>query len=240
MTIVFLSGWLCRPTVFSQQIKSLNADHSIIAPDYTEFVLSQPKSTSQILQRSIDFVCQSLDKITDPMIIIGHSMGGVFALELAHRLKYSVIGSLIIDTTMPNPPTTQDAEFIAALQDTNGKNTLRTALINSMFNPAMDNKPVMMAEFDQMISTWKQSPNLFTTQLDEAIRLDKSALLQQHHQPLCYISSQPQRGDVEAIKRYKPDTQFRHVNSGHFAMLNQPHELTQLIKTFINTLKIAE
>ena len=132
----------------------------------------------------------------------GAQHGGVLALELAHRFKHQIIGSIIIDTTMPNPPTTQDAEFIAGLQRTDGENTLRTALINGMFNPAMDNKVIMMAEFDRMIEAWKQSPNLFTTQLDEAIRLNKSSLLQQHHQPLCYMSCQPPRGNIEAIKHF--------------------------------------
>lgn len=160
-------------------------------------------------------------------------MGGVFALKLATQLGNQVAGSIIIDTTMPNDPTASEVAFIHSLATDTGTTTLRSALIDSMFNPEFDDREMMMNTFETMIATWQQSPANFTTQLNEALQLDKRPLIQDHHQPLLYISCAPPRGDIDAIRSLKLDTQFQHINAGHFAMLNQPTQLTQYILSFI-------
>jgi pimeloyl-ACP methyl ester carboxylesterase len=244
-TILFLHGWCCEPEDFINQIKYFKGNYSILLPDYTNLIMEKNVFKKSEKSEKYKYFKYCIKKIAEciqennlnKIIIVGHSMGGAIALFLSSILKSKIISLVIIDTTMPVPPSKSFTELISKLELESGEETLNAIIQNKMINQNYDNLEKMKTKKKQMIEVWKQNPKRFTELLNESCKIDKIDALKKLTIPTMYIGGEPSFGDIESIKKTNNIIITKTIQSGHFIMLNKHQALNKLLENFIKTNK---
>jgi polyhydroxybutyrate depolymerase len=97
--MVFLHGWLMTPYMWSAQLEALCEDRRclpVLQPGHLAPSFDEPYTMghwAEVLHRHL----QSVD--LDPAVLVGHSMGGMLAMEYARRYPDSVLGLGLVGTT---------------------------------------------------------------------------------------------------------------------------------------------
>ena len=235
ITLVFLHGWCGAPEDFNNQIKFFSKKYEILSLNYSSLILEEKLDSQQLFSSCLNIIAETIKKHTNkPIILIGQSMGGMLALCLAENFKKQLITSVIIDSTMPQPISAQAEKLLRQLNSPAGEKIFEKLISTVMVNKLFDNTLLMKNKILAMLDIWRQKPKTATDLLEEALLLEKTSYLEKLKSPLLYISCEPARGDIDAIKKLKPDTQIKHIQSGHFVMLNQPEKLNELLENFIN------
>jgi pimeloyl-ACP methyl ester carboxylesterase len=106
--IVLVHGWCCDHTYFAPQIEHFaSRGHSVVAVDLRGHGQSdkpQQQYTMQAFADDVGWMCEQLN-IVKP-VIVGHSMGGVVAFDIATRFPAlpSAIVLLTQQSCCPLPP----------------------------------------------------------------------------------------------------------------------------------------
>ncbi len=102
--VVLLHGWLCNRSFWREQIPLLEPDHRVLALDFRGHGDSSVPEHGYTLRRLADdlhAVIQHLD--FGPAVVIGHSMGGMVAQQLAVTHPGDVAGLVLVATTAADP-----------------------------------------------------------------------------------------------------------------------------------------
>jgi pimeloyl-ACP methyl ester carboxylesterase len=107
--LVFVHGWTCDHTHFVPQVEHFSADHTTVVVDLRGHGQSEAIGPFNIEAYSDDvaWLCRALD--LDGPVVIGHSMGGMIAVQLAASYPETVRAVVALDS--PFVPS-------AGLQDT--------------------------------------------------------------------------------------------------------------------------
>lgn len=96
--IIFLPGFTCPGSVWDETVKNLNGSYKSYMVSYAGFNGVQPVASpwyDTVKQQLKDYIKnQKLSKVT----LIGHSMGGNLAMELAAELPERVAGLILVET----------------------------------------------------------------------------------------------------------------------------------------------
>jgi pimeloyl-ACP methyl ester carboxylesterase len=234
-TLIFLHGWCLSPESFHEQINYFRRNYSILAPNYSELVgdmsISQDRLLSEIVERiSIRIRQLNLSKV----IFIGHSMGGIIALQLAARFIKVTFASIIIDTTMPSSIKQQKIfrDFLASLSADNQEEQIRGFISRRMHNPQLDDRDRVNLIIKEMVDKWGMFPERFNQLLYQAVLFDSEAALRILRIPLMYLGGIPPCGDIEKLQQIKSDIIIKSLPCGHFIMNNLPQDLNLTIEKF--------
>jgi len=234
-TIVFLHGWCCKPDDFRFQVDYFKQNYSLLMPNYSDLVINAkagPESWFQYCAAALQD-CIEEAQLQD-FYLIGHSMGGVMALRLAELMQNQQRGCVIIDTTLPLPPTSKALAFVEALDKPKGLNLLRQTINQAMINHQYDDQVVMVQVEAGMSAIWRKAPKAFSKLLKEAMQYDKLIALQNLSSKVLYIGGTPSRGDEQAMQQANPNVQFEQLRAGHFVMLNAPDATNVLLDKFFS------
>jgi len=92
--IILISGLACKNEIWNQTIDSLSKNATIYAIDYYEDKNSELTTIEQVTNQIIDWTINQ--KIKDPTII-GHSLGGAIALNVAFKIPNNIANLIILD-----------------------------------------------------------------------------------------------------------------------------------------------
>ena len=96
-SIVLVSGLACKGKIWNQTVDSLSKNATVYSLDYFEDKNHSLITIDQIADEVIDWAAsQKLDNIT----LVGHSLGGIVALNVASKIPNQV-GKLIIVDAFP-------------------------------------------------------------------------------------------------------------------------------------------
>ncbi len=87
--VLLLHGVGLRAEAWGAQIEALSQDHTVIAPDMAGHGERALLSVPPQLRAYVDAVA---DAMTEPAVVVGHSMGAMMALNLAERYPQKVRG----------------------------------------------------------------------------------------------------------------------------------------------------
>jgi polyhydroxybutyrate depolymerase len=159
--VVFLHGWLMTAHLWSDQLEALCADRRCLAvaqPGHLVPTFDEPYTMehwAELLHRTL----RSVD--LDPAVLVGHSMGGMLAMEYARRYPESVFGlGLVATTDTPGQPQVVEGirRQMAAWNDEVATGWARY-LISAEF---LDSHPEWLEEWREMASRFDHEwlPNL--------------------------------------------------------------------------------
>src|ERR1700754_1471399 len=100
-SFIFVHGWTCDHSHFAPQMEAFCKNHHVVAVDLRGHGQSdkpQVEYTLELFAGDIAAICADL-KLDQP-ILVGHSMGGNIALEVARRYPELLSGIVLIDTVL--------------------------------------------------------------------------------------------------------------------------------------------
>src|SRR3989454_4785727 len=112
--LLFLHGITGSRRYWQKKVSPLESDHRIIIPDLLGFGLS-PKPhleyTIEVFRDSVRGFVEEFDLVARPLTIVGHSLGGLIALEYAARYGSHVRRMILLSLPRFSDPATAHALF---------------------------------------------------------------------------------------------------------------------------------
>ncbi len=138
--LVLVHGWMCNQTYWDEQVPGLAEGFGVVTVDLAGHGASGVDRESWTIPSLGGDVAAVITELgLDDVIVVGHSMGGLVALDVARRLPEAVIGIIGVDTLGDADAEWDQAEmdqFFAAL--TEDFRTTCDGFVRSMFVEGTD------------------------------------------------------------------------------------------------------
>lgn len=223
-TLVFLPGTLCTSAMFQPFINSEHY-HSV--------------TIDFLKQSTLLDMCATIKEIVgdSPIIPVGFSMGGMVAFELLRRFPQQIKGLILLNSNchadIPGRKAGRDEHLALA------KELGLSSLMHSTYLPIYFDNP-MCPLGDTVIKMAEQlGVETFEAQLQVlADRPNSLATLRSFHQPTLIIGAEndiPCPIQHQEIMAESPLISELHIikNAGHFAPLEQPTQINQIIYQWV-------
>jgi pimeloyl-ACP methyl ester carboxylesterase len=231
--LVFVHGWACDHTVFTMQLAHFSDSQRVVAVDLRGHGASDaPHQDYTVAGFADDLAWQCAQLGIERPIVIGHSMGGTIALELAARYPALPAAIMLIDTVLFPPPATVDA--LRPLGEALRGSCYRQALERAaapLFLPddGAARKVRLLARMS--LTLQHVAASAFTHHL---IDYDATAAAAACAVPAAYIGTATTMADLARFRAACPRlVTARTLGSGHFAPLVVPEQINAMIDRFV-------
>jgi len=230
--LVFVHGWSCDRSYWDAQVDRLAAQHTVVTLDLAGHGQSGRERqawTMEAFGEDVVAVVQALE--LDPVILIGHSMGGPVILEAARRMPDRVVGVVGVDTYQEfgrvyGPE--EVAGFLAPLRADFRVNT-RTFVSSTMFLPSADSSLVNQVASDMSAAP----PEIALAAMDGLVRWhneQSGEALAAVRAPIRAINSDYRPTNLEGARRYAGSFEVKFMTGvGHFVMMEDPETFNRLL-----------
>ncbi len=228
-TLVFIHGWSCDRTYWSEQIDDLARDYRVVTLDlggHGDSGEDRQEWTFASLAEDVRAVVEHLD--LQRVVLVGHSMGGPVGLLAAAMLPSRVVGMVGVDTlhdvTFEFPP--EVWQQLLASYDKDFKGTCGE-MVRSMASPTAEPGFMEQIEADMCSAPPTIAVALFSRFGD----FDFSAAMAAVQVPITVINAATNPTNLVANREVSP--QFEAIimeQVGHFLMMEQPEEFNQHLR----------
>jgi len=232
--LVFVHGWCCDHTFFQPQFDAFQASHAVMTLDLRGCGRSDRSEDGYdipTLADDVAWLCQDIG-FSRP-VVIGHSLGGMIALELAARHP-SLPAAVIAADPGPIDPAPEDhaffERFLAGLEGPD-EAAVRLAFIEGSFL-ATDDADRKRGIIDTMCSipAWVAVAGIRGVLAWDGL----AALLHCDVPVLVMLSRTGGSNDPARLLVRKPDIQIGvTVGTGHFHQLEAPEQVNPMIERFV-------
>jgi len=232
-TLLFVHGWSCDSTYWSQQVSFFSDKYQVVTadlPGHGKSGINRELWTVAEFGEDIASVVKQLD--LKQVILIGHSLGGPIVVEAAPRVSDRVIGIVGVDSGALKDPTidpTQDSvdRMLGKLR-LDYSNTMENIVRAFLFLPTSDPELVNKVAADMA----EQAPEI-GIEVMKQLRIWQMGndwdSVKKVKQPISFINAERSLPNEEL---YKQTVHFRYrlmTNVGHFPMLENPETFNQLL-----------
>jgi len=233
-TIVMIHGNSSSSNVFTPIIES-NLPYSLVTFDFYGHGESSHNGKYKLSDMK-DQVLSVVDNIDDDILLIGNSLGGHIAFEVANEIK-NLKGLLTFGTPPVKRPLNMEEAFIItpALNTYFTENPTEEEIESSITTTVLDQKVIPLLKND-FLKTDPKVRSVIATQVGEFS--DELALLT-NLDCLKFIIAGEQDPTVnpEYLDQNKKEANYQLLklaNCGHYASLDQPEEFNTLLKNITN------
>ena len=232
--LVFAHGAACNRRFWDQQLPRFSSAHRVVAVDlrgHGESAAPSERYTVRLFAEDLASTCTQLG-IESP-VVIGHSLGGLVALDFASAYPEHVAAAVVIDS--PLLPRGDRAEvvrdLVAGLRGPDPDSALR-AYFASLLGP-YDNAATRSWILDQAVLT---EPHVTSSIWEESlISWDDEAALRACRVPLLYIDAGTPNADLARAVELCPGLMIaRTIGSGHFSPLVVPEQVNAVLERFLS------
>jgi len=230
--IVFVHGWACDRSYFAPQVEHFAPRHAVVSIDlhgHGESTRPEPGGECYSIEAFADDVLAvAADAGFDRPIVIGHSMGGVTALECATR-PGAVRAAVMVDPAPLVNAWVKDylAEVVRNVE-TDDDGAYRAGFVGQMF------LPTDTARRDEIVAGMPAMPcGPAAAAMRGIVAFDSVAALGRVDVPLLFIGSAGASDSPAELKQACPTiTIGQTVGAGHFNQLEVPDQVNAMIERF--------
>jgi pimeloyl-ACP methyl ester carboxylesterase len=231
-SMVFVHGWGCDHSVLAPQAELFSRSQRVVSVDLRGHGQSDAPHqdyTIAIFADDLAWLCSALG--LEKPIIVGHSMGGNIALELAARYPETpasvvLIDSIIlqrqlfVDALQPLVEAVRGPEYISACQQ----------LFLSLCLAIDDD-----ARKAQLIASLPNAPqNVLSALTKHLLKYDVTSAAAACRVPVAYIGAAIPMADLSYFRRLTPQlATAQTLGSGHFSPLFAPDQINAMLSTFL-------
>jgi len=227
--LVFIHGWMCDQSYWSEQVGPFSADHLVVTidlPGHGDSGMTRDDWDMVALGGDVRSVVEHLD--LSEVIVIGHSMGGPVALETARLMPDRVIGVIGVDALHDFSFRYEPGEFeaMAAAFEADFAGTM-DQFVASMFHDGAD--PDLIAAIRDNMA--EGPPEVGVDLLVDFEDYDMVAAVNAIDVPIYSINADLWPTDVDANRAIHADYDAVIVaDVGHFLMMEAPEEFNQALE----------
>ena len=233
--VVLLHGWACNRHFWDEQVQSLSRTHRVLAPDFRgrgESGVPEDGYTLERLAGDVHAVMSALKM--RPAAVVGHSMGGMVAQQLAINHPQDPSALALVATAAADPERQLISGRILAESAQDG------------YRPAFDRylPGWFSQDADPEMKEWVRSQMMRTPErvalalVDDYKDLDFRGDLPKVRVPALVIGAASDASTVpsrsEEIARLIPGARLVVISrAGHFVQLERPDEVTTALTEFL-------
>ncbi|MGI8552787.1 MAG: alpha/beta fold hydrolase [Dehalococcoidia bacterium] len=237
--IVLVHGWTCDHTYFAPQAEHFSRAHRVISVDLRGHGASDTPQQDYTMAQFADdiaWLCQQLG-VAKP-VVIGHSMGGVIAFELAARHPDLPAAVVAVDSPIIPGQALRDgiAQLVQGLKSPNYREVSQDFVANVLFIPTDD--PALKARVVEGMSSAPQ--HVMASAMEQIFACDTPASTAAVKVPALLLNAEgpgwPLAG-VARIKEVNPNVVVgQTVGAGHFHQLIVPDQVTAMVDRFLTVM----
>ena len=236
--VVLIHGWTCNHTYFAPQREHLAKHRRVVSVDLRGHGESdKPKQAYTIsgFADDVAWLCGELG-IERP-VVIGHSMGGMTALELAARHPGLPSAVIACDSPMAVPAALAAnlGEVAKQLREADWRPAHRAFLDGALF--IADDDPERRA---RILADMTSAPDHVTLGCFEAIlSADMEGAAKKCKVPFLYLAAAGPLADFSRLQALSPQVVIgQTVGAGHFHQLEVPEQVNAMIDRFLRVSKL--
>lgn len=234
--VALVHGWCCDHSFFEPQLQHFARDgRRVVAFDLRGHGASAAPEGRYGMDTFADDIAWCLDKlgISHP-VVIGHSMGGIIAFELAARYPDLPAAIVMLDSAVVRPAASAAAVdgIIHALAGPDRVKVMRDYVTAALFIPTDD--PVRKARLLDNMAAAK--PHVVVSAMQGMRDYDPQTARGRIKAPSLYIAADEPgpRSDMAALRDLLPQLALgQTVGSGHFCQLEVPDQVNAMIGRFL-------
>ncbi len=230
--LVFVHGWCCNRSYWSEQLPQFAEKYKVVAIDlagHGDSGLNRKEWTMGAFGEDVVAVVNKLN--LEQVVLIGHSMGGFVILEAARRMPKRVIGLVGVDTlqNFEEKLTQEQIDDWWAPLYANFVEGTRT-VVRTMFTPHSDSALV-----EKIVADMSSAPqDVGLGALEGYIDFQNNEIIQvlkEVKAPIICINADLYPTNVKANQRYAPSFKALIMSGvGHFNMMEDPETFNLLLE----------
>jgi pimeloyl-ACP methyl ester carboxylesterase len=232
--LILVHGWGCDHTFMAPQFAAFRGSHRVVTVDLRGHGRSdKPRQDYSIPAFADDlaWVCRELT--LERPVVVGHSMGGAIALELAAERAHRLAGIAVLDTAvLPTPDAWASVQPVIAALRTPGYREVVREFVADKFFLASDDPQHKASTIRAILET---PQHVLAPAFEAIFAWDSAAAAARCSVPALYIASTRPRGDVARFRQACPIlVHGQVVSSGHFLQLEVPDQVNAMIRRFLS------
>ncbi len=231
--IVFVHGWTCNHTYFAPQQKYFAKRHRVVSVDLRGHGKSdKPEQQYSIAGFADDLAWMCRELGLKKPVVVGHSMGGMVALELAasHPDVPGAIVTCDSPVVVPAQLATNMAATLEQFHKPNWRKAHRAFIADALFIPSDDPK-----RKERILKDMTSAPDHVTVGCFDAIaQADTEGAARKCKVPFLNILATNPLCDVARLRELCPSVVIgQTVGAGHFHQLEVPDQVNAMIERFL-------
>jgi pimeloyl-ACP methyl ester carboxylesterase len=238
--LLLVHGWCGDHTYMAAQFAHFGRAHRVVSVDLRGHGESDKPAQEYTVAGFADdlaWLCAQLG-VTKP-VVVGHSMGGNVAFELARRHPDLPAAIVAVDSAIVLPPGGREAtqELAAALRGPDWQAAVQRGVAESLFLPTDD--PGLKAQIVAGMASLPQHVTLSALE-HHIITWDGEAAAAACRVPALLIAAATPLSDLERFRRVTPQlVTGQTVGAGHFSNRIVPDQVNAMIDRFLAVTPIA-
>jgi pimeloyl-ACP methyl ester carboxylesterase len=228
--VLLIHGWSCDANYWRAQLDPLKAKYTTITVNLAGHGASAKNRTDWSMANFGEDVAAVVRQAgPQRVVLVGHSMGALVALEAARRLGDKVVGIIAVDSlkTIGQPPISA-AEIQMRVKSfrTDFIGHTREFVTTSFFTPDADPAFVRKVAEDMSLAP----PEVAIGSMESLLKMDLAPVVAEIRVPVVAIQSDRTPTDEARIQKTLPS--FRAVtleNTGHFLMMEKPEQFNPVL-----------
>jgi len=235
--ILLVHGWCCDHTYMAPQIEHLARAHRVIAPDLSGHGRSDPSAQVYTMRGFADELAWLASHLgLDRPVVIGHSMGGGIALELAARHPDVPAAIAMLDSTIVVSAERRASmeALLPAFRAPGYRDAMREALEAGFFQSWDD--PERRAGIVEAMTAVPQ--HVVAGAWQGILEWDGAAATAACKVPALYVAAAALRSDLAGMRQLCPQLLTAQiVGAGHFVQLEVPEQVNAMLDRFLRIIR---
>lgn len=234
--VLLVHGWCCDHTYFAPQFEHfVKKGRRVVAVDLRGHGRSDKPHQPYTMQVFADDIARMCERLgLEKPVVVGHSMGGIVAFDLAARYPNLTSAVVMLDAAVVLPSGVRAAipSFLEELRGPGYRDLLCGYVANSLFIPTDDRQ-----RKERILQSMSAAPQHVMVLAFEGLRdYDPTEAAGGLAVPGLYVAADElrPRSDMSRLHEMFPQILYgKTVGSGHFCQLQVPEQVNAMIERFL-------